>query len=212
MQPQQPSAPTPTPSPTPNPYEFIMNPANQQAPKSKLPFNTGSPKGKIFMILGLGLVVIVVLLLGVSLLGGSKDSAGDSLLVVLQEQTELVRVANLANNQARQANTLSLSNNVQLSVASAQQQLLPLAKKRGIKADAKILALKQNSNTDKKLTAAAENGQFDTVFTQTMSEQLGAYKNSLNSVYGKISSQKDKAIIKSAYDGSALLLTSVQSN
>lgn len=164
------------------------------------------------LILGIGLTLLIAVFLGASILGGSKDSAGDVLLEVLQQQTEITRVAEQGTIKARQAKTQTLASNIELSVTSAQQQILPLARKRGAKTDAKQLALKKNASTDKKLAAAEENGQFDSVFTQSMSEQLTAYKNSLNSAYTKVSSQKDKVVIKANYDGAALLLNSIQTN
>ncbi len=208
MQPQQPNSP----STNSNPYEFILNPTSPQKPKSPFSLNSGSPKGKIMLVLGIGLTLLITVFLGITVLGGSNDSAGDLLLDVLQQQTEIARVAEQGTIKARQSKTQALASNVKLSIVSAQQQILPLAKKRGIKTDAKQLGLKKNATTDKKLQAAAENGQFDSVFTQSMSEQLSAYKNSLNSAYTKVTSQKDKVIIKSSYDGAALLLNSIQTN
>lgn len=205
----QPSSPT-----TPGQYDFILNPNAPQAPKSKLPIpiNTSSPKGKIMLVVGGGVLLIVVLLLGASVLGGSGDSAGDTLLTVLQEQTELIRVADQAKNNARQANTRNLATNVTLTVSSAEQQILPLAKKRGAKVEAKQLGAKQNSTTDKTLKAAGENGQFDSVFTQALATQLTAYQESLGTAYKQVSNAKDKQVIKSAYDGAGLLVGVVQSN
>lgn len=208
MQPQQQT----NPSPTPNPYDFILNPNSPQKPKSPFTLSGGSPKGKIMLVLGAGLTLLIAVFLGMSVLGGSNDSAGDVLLEVLQQQTEIARVAEQGTIKARQSNTQALASNVKLSIVSSQQQILPLAKKRGAKTDVKQLGLKKNATTDKKLSAAEENGQFDAVFTQSMSEQLTAYKNSLNSAYTKVSSQKDKIVIKSSYDGAALLLSSIQTN
>ena len=189
-----------------------MNPNTPQGPKSKLPFSTGSAKGKILLVLGIGVVLVIVLVAGASILGGSNNGASTSLLEVLQEQTELTRVADLARNNAKQNSTQALATNIQLSVSSAEQQILPLAKKRGVKIDSKYLNAKQNTATDKKLKDASENSQFDTVFVQTMSNQLKAYKDSLSTSYKQISSKKEQLIVKTAYDGAALLLTSTQSN
>lgn len=206
MQPEQ--------NPPPNPYEFFMNPNVPQAPKSKLPIslNTKSVKGKVMLIGGGGLILLVIIFIASSILGGGNSGPSDKLLEVVQEQTELVRVTDQARVNARNTKTQVFASNVRLSITTAKLELLPVASKSGAKTDVKNLSRKQSSDTDKSLKAASENSQFDDVFTKILTDQLTAYKASLNEAYQGTSNKKDKQTIKSAYDGAVLLLTSAQSN
>lgn len=211
MQPEQNSQPQQAPQS--NPYDFFMKPGVPEPPKSKLPMPLGGKtlKGKIMLAVGAGLVLLIITFLAATLLGGSKGPS-DKLLEVVQEQTELIRVTDKAKVDARSTKTQVFATNVGLSLTTAKLQILPIAKKSGAKTDIKDLSGKQSSATDKVLKTATENNQFDELFTKTVTDQLTAYKKSLNETYQATTNKKDKQTIKNAYDGAVLLLTSSQSN
>lgn len=211
MQPDQ--TPQNPQAPQQNPYDFFMKPGTPEPVKSKLPIPLGGKglKGKIMLAVGAGLVLLIITFLAATLLGGSKGPS-DKLQEVVQEQTELIRVTDLAKTSARSTKTQVFATNVGLSLTTAKLQILPVAKKSGAKTDVKNLSGKQSSSTDKALKAATENNQFDELFTKTVTDQLTTYKKSLNEAYQATSNKKDKQTIKNAYDGAVLLLTSSQSN
>lgn len=186
--------------PQPNPYDFIMN-GSPQAPKSRIPFsgNTNSTKSKIMIFVGSIVVLIIVGILLMSILGGSKDST-QQLVSIAQEQEEIVRIANLATGKARTQAAVNLSASTAISVSSTQKQIIGLIGKKA-KVDAKKLALKKDLKTDQALTVADQNNNFDEVFTQTLQTELTDYQANLKKAYDTTSNKKSKAVLLTGFNG-----------
>lgn len=139
-----------------------------------------------------------------SLVSGGGN--GSQLLSLAQEQTEIIRVADLAANEraVRSSITQNLAANTSLSVSSSKIQTLALIS--GKKPNEKTLALKKNSKTDALLTSAAANNQYDKVFTDTLTTKLKDYQAELKRLYTNTSNPKEKATLESAYNGTVILL------
>lgn len=188
-----------------NPYAFIMN---SGAPQQQGKFNI--PKGNSTLqralIFGGGFVVLLVVgLMAMSALsGGSGHST--QLLTLAQEQTEIIRIADLARNERsiRNETTNNLASSTSLSVNTSLKQTLGLI--GGKAPNPKVLALKKSSKTDALLTEAASNNQYDQVFVGVLQTKLKEYQSDVKKLYVGNKSKKEKAVLESAYNGTVVLL------
>jgi len=189
-----------------NPYEFIV--AGKQTKRSSF-LGGGSFFGKIALILGSAIVLIVVIVLISSAL--SPKGINPKLTDIAEQQQEIVRVAEAASQQAVGQDTKNFVTNVTFSVSSGQQQILGYLEKHGTKVSAKTLALKQDSQTDTLLTNAATAGNFDSAATQKLASSLQTYISSLKDAYNQTSSADLKQILQSDYASAQVLATQAKS-
>jgi len=193
--------PEPAPTPQVN-YDFFLNPP----PKSKLPLlklNTGSLKMRLIIVAGGLLVLIIIIIIVSSLLGGGNKST--PFIAVAQDQNELVRVATEANGQTTVQTTANLDQNVELSLTSAQQQLLEYLHTNGSKISTKQLIATVNTKTDQALAAATAVSNFDAVFAQVMQTGLQSYIHDLK-VATLTTGPNSKILLNNDINSATLLL------
>lgn len=186
-------------------YEFIMNPG--KAPKSSgvLGLASGSMAKRIGILTG-GAVVLIVIIIGLaSLLGGGKTSTTE-LVSVVQDQTELIRIAGLGTSDATGQATLNVAYSAQLSLTTSQQQLLNYLVVNHKKVGAKELSLKQNAKTTTDLANALATSTFDSTFNDVMKAQLTSYMQDLKTAYAVSPGPKGRQLLSAEYDGAQLLL------
>lgn len=211
MQPEQPyTPPAPAPEPShPSQYDFIMN-GGQPQPKSKLslPKGNGSKTQRILILVGGGAVLLVLILMAFSLLTAGSKGQTEQLLTLAQEQTELIRVAGLAQSEkaVRSSSTQVLAANTSLALQSSNKEVLALLTKAKVKTDDKILALKKSSKTDLALEEAAQNNQYDDVFTGILRTDLKAYQTHVKQLYSTSTNKAQKEVLDAAYRGTTILL------
>lgn len=205
--PQTPQTPLPQhdPSDPNNPYGFIMD-SGAQAPKGKFNLPQGNSTMQRGLIFGGGFVgLIVVGLILLSLFSGGGGHSAE-LLSLAQEQTEIVRIANLAENERtiRDSTTSNLASSTSLTVSTSLNQTLGLIK--GKKPNDKELSLKKSAKTDTLLTTAAANNQYDEVYVGTLKTKLKSYQSDVKKLYTGNNSKNEKAVLESAYNGTVILL------
>ncbi|HEX4774533.1 MAG TPA: hypothetical protein VH234_03370 [Candidatus Saccharimonadales bacterium] len=199
--PNQPGAEQP---PHPN-YDFIVNPP--AAPKKPLaPLLSGSTstikRAGIFVI-GL-LVLIIIVAVFKNLLAGHPKL--DSMVTVAQDQQELIHIATNANQQQNLAGAdQNLMATVQLSVNSAQSQIMTYFSSNNFKVTAKTLNLGVKGSIDQQLTNAATAGTYDQTLQDVMKSQLNSYLGNLQQAYNHITGSKGRALLKSDYHQAQLL-------
>ncbi|MEK7602797.1 MAG: hypothetical protein AAB459_00950 [Patescibacteria group bacterium] len=208
MNPQQvPSSPPPIPGSRPtsghNPYEFIMI---EKSPKNGglLP-PIGSKTGRIVVFV-IGLVILLILGLVVwSLLvsGGRGDVKLH--LTLAQQQSELIRVANIGVDKSKSSQVKNLSTITSQTLTSDTAALAAIQKKQGIKLDKKEIALGRNKKNDTALTEAEQKNKFDEVLSQILVRDLAAYQKSLKELQAS-SNGKTEAQVKKLIDNVNLLL------
>jgi hypothetical protein len=204
LMPPQNQAPYNPPSPVQTRYDFIMNP---EKPKRKLSLNLlrGKSLGKRILIIAAGAVVLIILIVGLSsLFGGSGNTP--EYIAVAQDQNELIRVANEATGHAAVQNTNNLAESVQLSITSAQEQLLTYLGGNGHKVNSKELTATKDIKTDQELTAAEAASNYDVVFAQVMQSGLQGYIQDIKTVYPS-AGPKGKSMLINDYNGAKLLLS-----
>lgn len=193
------------PQPSPNPqYDFIMNHGQQQqSGRFNLP-SGNSPIQRILIFAGGIVGLLIVFLVFMSIIGGGSDRS-TQLLSLAQDQTELIRIADLGQSErtVRQPTTKNLAANTSVSIASIQKQTLVLIKDK--KAASK-LGLKKSAKTDATLTTAAANNQYDSVFVDLLTTKLKSYRTEIKTLFTSAKSAKEKKVLQDAYNGASLLL------
>jgi hypothetical protein len=196
-----------TPGSEPARYDFFMG--ETQQPKVKVRLPGGFSLGRRLLVIIGGLVVLTILIVIVSFLfGGSSNFT--SFIAVAQDQNELVRVATEATGQTTEQPTQNLATSVQLSLTSAQQQLLTYLNTNGHTVSTKQLTATKDLKTDQQLTAAEAASTFDTVFSQVIVTNLQSYTQDLKTALST-AGPKGAALLKSDLTGAQLLLSQAQS-
>lgn len=182
-----------------SPYDFFM--ATGKKPSRGMP-NFKSSK-LLFIAIG-GAMLVLLLFVLLSLTSGSK--ATPALLRIGQEQTELVRVAGLQASQVSDPDTAGFVTNTQLVIDSNQADYLGYLADHGMKLSDKQLALGQNSQTDTALQSAQSNGTLDSTVKQILTNQLQAYRQTIQQAAGGIKNQATLHELQDLYDQASLLL------
>ncbi len=204
---EHPFAPSPAPAQQPaNPYGFIFDDQHPQPKKSMLKPGKNSMRGRILMVLGIGMVIIVVIVVGSSLLSGKKAGNAQQLTALVAEQQEIIRVANLGVAGARDPSTVALAETTKLSITTQQNKLLGYLKTRNIKITPLAITAKLNKSTTTELTNATANNTFDDTFTKTLQTELTTYQTNVKKSYDTASNPTSKALLKLSYSSSATIL------
>lgn len=186
-------------------YDFITAPPQAQAKKS---FFAGGYKQRLPLIAGGGVALLFVVILLSSLLN-SGPSNQDTLLRILQQQTELSRVAQLGVKDAEQT-TMNLAYNTSVTAQSDQAKLVTSLAAKNVKFKDKQLAVGKDTKTDELLTAARAASNFDETFLQTLDEQLEDYQATLQDAYTNSGSKEVKTTLSDSYANSKLLRTQLE--
>src|SRR3989344_7298258 len=93
---------------------------------------------------------------------------------------EISRVSTLAQQQAKDANTKDLATTTAAVLSSQEQELRSYLKTNKVKVDTKKLAAKLDKNTDKQLTAALQNNNYEQVYHDYLRTSLASYQTALN--------------------------------
>ena len=217
MQPQQPSPQPPQYPPQPgqtpggphdpNDYDFILNPA--AAPKKSLFNFGGSFAMRLIAILG-GLFILVAIL---AVLINTMSSSGfdkPGMLAIAQDQTEILRLIDVGEKEAKSQALKDFNITAALSLESSQATFVTYLSSNNVTLKSKDLALNADSSTDTQLDTAVSGGTFDTTYTGIMDKQLAEYQADLSAAYKKAGA-KGKAILQAEYNNAKLLRTQLNS-
>lgn len=208
QQPGQPY-PQPTPQPTPqqqpqNPYGFIYDAPHN----AKRPFSPpGGMKGRIALVAGGLILLIMLIVVAVSLFTGSDDAVTQRYVDVAKRQTEIIRITTLGEEKATSLQTRSFAATTRLGLTTAQSDMTALLDKKGVsgKELSKQLSASKNSKSDEALEQAQKNGRFDEVFTDLLENELANYKKEINAAAGS-ATKSEKKTLQTAFDQATLLL------
>ena len=148
--------------------------------------------------------MMVIMAVAVNIFFGDKTSFG-TIISLAQTEQEIVRLSTLSKSSSDQS-VINAATNTSLSIKSQEQAWLAFLKSHRQKVDEKVLAIKKDATTDKKLETALATSTFDVIYVQVMRQQLGAYGNQLKAAYKGATSQQQRSIMSSQYDGVQLLL------
>src|SRR3990167_2153846 len=129
-------------------YGFILDPS-QQTKKTMLP--SGNKKQRILIVLTGGAILLVLTVVGFSLIfgGGSSEQS----LQLAQKHTELIRIAQIGTEKAKDSKAKNLAITTKLTLQSSQPKVLKITNQ---KAESKALLAGKNESTDKSLTEAEQ--------------------------------------------------------
>lgn len=215
QQPQPQTQPQPVDPNSPD-YGFIVQPPKPPRRGLSLPGFSGGSSLVVRIIIALGglLVLLIIFAVMKSLLSGGGNT--QILVTVAQDQQEMIHILSGTGQNGQQQAVLSASNQnfaatAQLSLTSAQTQLITYMKTNGKKASTKTLSLKVSPATDQQLTTAASNSTYDTTFKQIMQSKLTNYESALNAAYKQTKGPKGRKLLINEYKGAQLLLTQLNS-
>ena len=190
----------PIPPPYPggnNPYDFILN-GNQKPKKTLLP-NAKTKKGRLLVVLGGAVGILILLFIVLSLVlsggGGTKD-----LLTIAQTQTEIARVSSDTSAKARNITTRNFAATVRITVSSQQQQTVSYMTSHKQKVAPKKLILGMNPKTDESLKTAEAAGRYDQELLTILEKSLADYQLQLSQTYKATSSKSQKAMLQKFFE------------
>jgi hypothetical protein len=171
---------------------------------------------RIAIILGGLLVLLILFVIIKGLLSGGGNTA--ALTAVAQDQQEMIHIlTNGAGTSGSQQQAVLSSDNqnfaatAQVSLTSAQSQLLTYMKNNGKKVSTKALSSGVSPSIDQQLTTAAGNSTYDSTFKGIMQTQLKNYETAINTAYKQTSGTKGRQLLIEEYNGAQLLLTQLNS-
>jgi len=196
-----------SPSPQQNPYDFLINGGQ---PEKKTPSqNAQSAKQRtIFMIIGVMMVVLAGLLI-YSFTSKNTKADNQALIEIGAEQTEVIRVAGLADGRARSSGSKNLAINTSLVTKSDLKVITDIIKKRGATIPPKALDTRKSKKTDDKLVAADQNNEFDDVYNELMLKQLVSYQTKVRTAIQQAPSKKEKQILSDINNDIVLLVSTI---
>lgn len=195
--------------PAPNPYGFIMDDPVQKKPAGPLKiFNGNSQKARIALVAGGFLFLLIIGWVLLSLLSAGNGAQNEKLLSLAQQQTEIIRVSNLAENSRsiRSTATRNLAVNGSAVMVSSKKDVVALLAKNKMKVKDKQLAGASDSKIDAKLAAATNNNTFDQTFVEIYKGLLQKYQRSVKDAFDSSKSATEKATLQTSYTSVGILL------
>ncbi len=186
-----------------NHYDFLYAPP----PKRRIFSNQTSFKQRLLFVVGGGVGLIIIAIIFFSLIGGSSSGSTSGLLALAQQQTEMIRVATEAEPQVSQQTTKNFAATTTLVLTSDTRQLQAYMSKNGQKVTAKELSAKQSATTDSDLASALQNGDYDVIFLEIMSDELTQYTTTLKITYNADNSGNLRLLLQDMYHSANLLTT-----
>lgn len=195
-------------SPESNPYEFILNP--QQPSKPKRLGGVGNNKFLLTIILIIGGVFVLMIIAAIFLNAlAPKKVSKEQLLGLSQTQTELIRVSEQGSTVSIQQVTRNLAATIQYSMKTQRKQTLDTLAKNDIEVSDKLLALKQNAQTDQQLASAKSTSTYDAAFTEIMETQLKQYATTLQQLTEQGASKTERDQMSEYYRQTQLLISQI---
>jgi hypothetical protein len=203
------NAPPPAP-PSYNPHQADKNPYDflNESPEPKKGLLKGQgPRQRLLIVLAGSLILLAIVALIISLAFGGAPSNKLELISIAQQQNEIIRVATIGDQKARESQAKSLGLTTKLTLISDQQPLLNALKSQKVKIAPKQLSAGKNPSTDQALTQAEQANRFDDEYIKTLQNELATYQKALKSAYDNpATGKKLKATIEKDYKNASLII------
>jgi hypothetical protein len=197
--------PQPPANPPGSPYDFMtMNP---EKPSRKFSLPGGSSLASRALVIGGGLLMLfIIFAILKSLFGSGSDFT--PFISVAQDQQELVHLTTAATQQQGISTaSQNFAATTQLTIGSAQANLIKYLATNHKKVSSKVLILKVSASTDSQLQAAIAATTYDETFQQVMKNELGTYMKDMQQVYNQTKGKKGRTLLRTDYQQAQLLLT-----
>jgi hypothetical protein len=194
----------------PDPYSFITNP--QKPPRRK--FSIGGSMTARIVIVAVGLFLLIAMfVVASSFLNRENKAQAEKFIEIGEAQSEIIRISEQAEKEAKGAQAQNLAANTSLSLKSSQQDIKKLLNGRGVgsKNLDKRFAAGKNAKTDSTLNEATRNNRFDETYSTVLSSELDDYQKLLNSAF-ESGTQAEKQTLQSLFQTAELLSESSTSS
>lgn len=191
----------------PSDYEFIFN---NQKKSHRLTSKFSFRNNKLLVVV---LVLLVPLLIfgAYSLFFNRGDGNTTLMTTVAQQQTEVVRVADLVLAQTNlKDETRAIATNSWVTVNSDLSQLKAYMSKNGHELKDKQLQAGKNSSIDDNLGQANQSGNLDSAYLTVLKAQLNDYESALTAAYQATTGPNGQQVLSNAYDNVQLLKKQVE--
>ena len=157
------------------------------------------------MIVG-GLVILAIIAASAVSFLTPKENSTKKLTAIVQEQQEIVRVADLADKSAVGVDLKNLAVNVSLSVATDATSLQKYLTTRNVKLSDAVLAGKQDAKTDALFAAAKLTNTFDHTAAYTLQSLPVLSPSSLNTTSQAENGKNARKELKNSYQSADTLI------
>ena len=184
-------------------YDFITNPASKPK-KSLFGLGGGNKMQRIAILLLIGFVLLTVLILAIALIFGGGSDARTELLRVAKQQNTILRLTSNALENSNNTSTRTLATTTEATMITDKGILVSQVAKSG-KVKDEVIAGSINEETEKKLTNAAQNGQYDAVFEGILRTELETYQQQLQAANAASSGETTKNLLAQMFENSTTL-------
>jgi hypothetical protein len=192
-----PQAPNPN---DPSRYEFFMNPAKPARP----PLLKGGSFGmRIGLIVGSAILLMIIVSVGLSFIPNNLN--GDDLLKLAKTQNALFTTCADALNKTKLQDTKNFASNCNITLTTAQQDLLAYTETHGLKISTKTLKLGVDPKDTDALKASIAASTYDSTFAMIAQRQLNSYAAALKATFKTAKSPEQKKLLSDAFTAVQLL-------
>ena len=184
--------------PTPD-YSFITN-----SPQPNRGLSSYSPKKRLLLVAAFLGILLVIMLVFFNVIRSNNSGGKDQLVDLAAYQTELIRVATLASNNAS-GQTKAVAQTALLTFQTDLNTTYSIAKKQGVKIDEKKLVIYKSSKTDELLEQAKKTNQYNDAYQKLFAEQLTGYTKKLRAAFDAQKSKSARTSISSINQAALLL-------
>lgn len=153
---------------------------------------------------GLGLIIIIWMVF--SLIFSGSERATELLVRVAQRQTEIIRISDIGESNARSETAAALAANTKLTLQSSQLNIDRILSSRERTLSRDEQRALEDQDIDAELETALRAGNFDRVFVSILREHLELYQQELDDAHEALNSENDKQILEDAYQSTVILL------
>lgn len=177
-----------------------------QPPKKSLIPKVGGASfaGKLALILGGAVVLIIIMWIIGSLLGGGGVNTAN-LTSLVQSQQEIARVA-IQGETSADSGVRNAASGITFAINTQQQEWLAFLAEHGKKVKEDELELKFNEAADQRLADAKANNTFDVAYKEIMSSYLNDYADTLSTTFDAATNTTERDLLTEHYNEVKLLL------
>ena len=208
MQPNGYEQPNYSPQPTVDPYAFL----NETKKPNRIPNPLSGGSFKAKLVFGLVALFLVIVLIAVikSVFSGNNQINTVSLYSVMSEQQELINLATIGSSNSSNPVNQDLAATVIGVVNTDQNNLIKLLDYNNLKINTALFVLQPS--VDGRLNQVQQSSNFDPLFTSTMQQQFGYYKNDLLSAYKLNVNPIVRKYLNAEYKNLSLLMQIITNN
>lgn len=171
----------PPQQPVQNQFDYILNAPTPK--KTPLAFGTGgNQKQRILVSIIFVVVVLIIVLVGFVIFRSVTKKDYTSYKSAVDQQTEIIRIADLGSTKARTASVKNYASSVRLITTSEKSETVSFLKNSGLKIDEKALALKKDGNNDTLLASAEQANQYDEKLVAILNGLVVTYQKNIKSL------------------------------